>query len=252
MKRFGWLVLCMACSTPKSDADWDGEEADAEVTDDQGASDDEAGDDDAGDDDEDGDQDAGDEDAGDDDEDGDGDDGDGGGGDEDAGDDDEDGDGDDGDDDDDGDEDDGVVIDSDDDGDADGAMTSDDCTIDALEFSVRVEDGDGPCASPCDKDDELTYYASVSNTTPVDCLLSLPSACLLEEVQVVVSGPHGGTIETYTPECEPTVTDHLIEAGGSVEESVEGGMLDYGNYVIVANFTLEGSSDFASTSIEVD
>jgi hypothetical protein len=169
-------------------------------------------------------------------------------GDEDTGGDDGDGD-DDGDDD--GDGDDGGDADADDGGDGGGEPASE-CTLDALDFAVRVEDGDGPCGSPCDADDVLTYYASVTNETSVDCFIETSSSCLVRDIEIIVSGPHGGTIATHWPSCDDAITEHIIPAGGSVEESVEGGRLDYGVYVVQANFDVESSLAYGTTNITVD
>jgi hypothetical protein len=245
MKRIIGLALCMACSTPKSDTaseldgGADGTVDDGGASTDGGSSDEDA---DGGVDADDGSSDADDGSSDADDGSSDADDG--------SSDADSDADADDGS----SDADDGSSDADDGSSDADdgGGGPAVECTLDALDFDVRVEDGDGPCASPCDKNDDLTYYASVSNGSLVDCFIETSSSCLVRDIEIIVSGPHGGTMETYWPSCDDAITERTISAGGSVEESVDGGKLNYGTYVVQANFDVESSLAYGTTSITVD
>jgi len=120
-----------------------------------------------------------------------------------------------------------------------------------FDLSISVHDGDGSCSSPCDQDDVLSYHATATNTSASTCTLETSTTCLLERVQIDVSGPHGDVWETYWPSCGEAISSWSFGPGESHTEVLEGGILDRGIFVATAYFDMPGLV-YASTTIEVE
>ena len=121
-----------------------------------------------------------------------------------------------------------------------------------LTFSVTVSDGDGACSSPCDADDVLSYHATMRNNGPDACFLNTPTSCVVEEIRIDGTGPHGDLVATYTPMCDEALTEHVLGSGEAINESVEGGLLDDGYFIATANFAMDTSLAFGSSEFSVE
>ena len=126
------------------------------------------------------------------------------------------------------------------------------CDVDMFTFSISVEDGDGPCSSPCDADDALTYTAVMRNNSPTACSFETPTTCFVDDVEIEGAGPHGSLVDTYYLACGEAVTTHDLTSGEALIATIPGGVLSGGTYVATANFALGTSLAFGSTTIVVE
>jgi hypothetical protein len=75
---------------------------------------------------------------------------------------------------------------------------------------------------------------------------------VLDNVRIDGVGPHGDLVAEYVPICAEVETRHIIASGEAISNTVEGGVLSVGNYAVTANFAMDTSLAFGSTSIEVE
>lgn len=134
-----------------------------------------------------------------------------------------------------------------------GGGSGSECLIDVLNFSATITDSDGTCSSPCDADDVLSYHLVIENESLSDCVLTTSSTCLIEDVQIDIDVVHDlDPAAVYAPMCGMAITEHIIPAGGSVEETLEGGLLDPGNYIASINVDMDSSLATGSKSFSVE
>ena len=134
-----------------------------------------------------------------------------------------------------------------------GGGSGSECLVDVLNFSATISDSDGACSSPCDADDVLSYHLVIENESLSDCVLTTSSTCLIENVQIDIDVVHDlDPAAVYAPMCGMAITEHIIPAGGSVEETLEGGLLDPGNYIASINVDMDSSLATGSKAFSVE
>ena len=121
-----------------------------------------------------------------------------------------------------------------------------------MSFSITVEDGDGPCSSPCDADDVLSYTATMRNNSASECVLVTPTTCVVDDVEIEGAGPHGYVVDTYYPACGEAITEHVLSSGEALTTFITGGILDGGTWIASANFAFDSSAAFGSTTFTVE
>ena len=126
------------------------------------------------------------------------------------------------------------------------------CLDDHLDFSVQITDDRGACASPCEAEDELSYHLTIENTTSADCVIHTPTACLIENTEISTLGVHGRVIETSVPSCDEALSTHHVFAGGMVNESLLGGRLSPGEYVVMINVDMDGGLAYGTATFNVE
>lgn len=136
--------------------------------------------------------------------------------------------------------------DTDSDADADVDTGTPACSETDLVFSAEVRDPTGAPCSTCPADEPLDFVGVVRNPCADDVILTTGSACLVADWTLTVT--HTGVIIlSGSRECAAVMTDWVVPAGGSIEDTVD----SYATYQEIEHRLEVVFDDAASTSAAV-